>query len=194
DEKSMRSGVTIPYRTNGKITDSFERKGEKETYSHIQFDKTQTKFEIAIWVCQDNRPFSIIGDRGFLRLMKTGRPGYYVPSASTVSCDVKRIFTRTRTRIAKILQECSRVSFQVDAWMLPNHKAYVGIVVTFEYGGEVKKLVLDIVKVAEVCSPLFSHKIVLTTHLVPHRGELGQCLLASCQGVWIGEEGLEHYT
>lgn len=47
---------------------------------------------------------SFVGDRGFLSLMKTGRPGYYVPSASTVARDVKTVFARSRTRIAKMLQ------------------------------------------------------------------------------------------
>jgi hypothetical protein len=36
--------------------------------------------------------------------MKTGRPEYYLPSASTVSRDVKQVFTKVRARIAKMLQ------------------------------------------------------------------------------------------
>ena len=52
------------------------------------------------------RPFEIVKDRGFLSLMKTGRPGYYVPSPSTVSRDVKQVFARTRARVAEMLQVC----------------------------------------------------------------------------------------
>jgi hypothetical protein len=36
--------------------------------------------------------------------MKTGRPGIYIPSASTVSRDVKLVFARTWEQIAKMLQ------------------------------------------------------------------------------------------
>ena len=36
--------------------------------------------------------------------MKTGRPEYYIPSASTVLCDVEQVFTKVRSRIAKMLQ------------------------------------------------------------------------------------------
>ena len=50
------------------------------------------------------RPFSIVEDRGFKSLMKTGRPEYYIPSASTVSRDVRLVFARTRERISKMLQ------------------------------------------------------------------------------------------
>ena len=36
--------------------------------------------------------------------MKTGRPEYHIPSAETVSNDVKDVFVRVRKRIAKMLQ------------------------------------------------------------------------------------------
>lgn len=56
------------------------------------------------WVTESMRPFSIVRDRGFMSLMKTGRPGYFLPSPSTVSRDVKLVFARSRNRIAKLLQ------------------------------------------------------------------------------------------
>jgi hypothetical protein len=36
--------------------------------------------------------------------MKTGRPEYYIPSPSTVSRDVKKVFAKVRNRIARMLQ------------------------------------------------------------------------------------------
>ena len=50
------------------------------------------------------RPFSIVKDRGFLKLMKTGRPNYYIPSPVTVSRDMKTVFIKCRQRIAHMLQ------------------------------------------------------------------------------------------
>ena len=50
------------------------------------------------------RPFSIVEDRGFQALMKTGRPEYYLPSKSTVSRDVKEVYKKVRKRIGKMLQ------------------------------------------------------------------------------------------
>ena len=35
--------------------------------------------------------------------MKTGRPGYYIPAATTVSRDAKLVFTQTRERLAELL-------------------------------------------------------------------------------------------
>lgn len=60
--------------------------------------------EIVRWVSESMRPFSIVKDRGFQSLMKTGRPEYYIPSPETVSRDVKKVFVRCRERIAKMLQ------------------------------------------------------------------------------------------
>jgi hypothetical protein len=58
------------------------------------------------------RPFSVVKDRGFQNLMKTGRPGYYIPSPATVSRDVKKVFVKCRQRIAKMLQvSSSRLSY-----------------------------------------------------------------------------------
>lgn len=63
-----------------------------------------SRVEIVKWVAESCRPFSIVRDPGFKKLMKTGRPGYYLPSPSTVSRDVKMVFARTRQRVAKLLQ------------------------------------------------------------------------------------------
>ena len=60
--------------------------------------------EIVRWVAESKRPFEIVNDRGFQSLMKTGRPGYRIPSPMTVLRDVKEVFLRVRSRIAKMLQ------------------------------------------------------------------------------------------
>lgn len=66
------------------------------------------------WVSESMRPFSIVEDRGFQCLMKTGRPEYCLPSASTVSRDVKEVFTKVRARIAKMLQVRIQVSYMIN--------------------------------------------------------------------------------
>lgn len=60
--------------------------------------------EIVRWIAENKRPFQIVNDRAFQSLMKTGRPGYRIPSAETVSRDVKMAFVNVRKRIAKMLQ------------------------------------------------------------------------------------------
>ncbi len=60
--------------------------------------------EFVRWVSENNRPFQIVNDGRFRSLMKTGRPECYIPSAETLSRDVKNVFVRVRGRIAKGLQ------------------------------------------------------------------------------------------
>ena len=123
DLDSTRKGLDKAKKLqDGSITTAFERKGKgKVTFSHRQHTKTQTRLvmtlqlsnipnvawfraEIVRWVSESHRPFSIVEDRGFRCLMKTGRPEYYLPSARTVSRDVKEVFKKARSRIAKILR------------------------------------------------------------------------------------------
>jgi hypothetical protein len=102
-----RTSVTNLVLKDGSITAVFERLGKANiTYSHRQHTKTEARFitphndkydplkhttcraEIVHWVAESVQPFEIVKDRGFHSLMKTGRPGYYIPSPSTVSRDV----------------------------------------------------------------------------------------------------------
>ena len=70
------------------------------------------------WVAESMRPFSIVEDRGFRCLMKMGRPEYYLPSRSTVSRDVKDVFTRVRKRIAKMLQVSLCIKINIRRFVL----------------------------------------------------------------------------
>ena len=94
------------------------------------------------------RPFIIVEERGFRKLIKTGRPYHYIPSKETVSRDVKHVFAICRQRIAKMLQEYEgSLSFATDAWTSPNQKAYVAITTHFEQSGKPIAMLLDIPEV-----------------------------------------------
>ena len=82
----LKLGILLCFVLNWSIAEAFNRA------------------EIVRWVAESKRPFQIVNDRAFQSLMKTGRPGYRIPSAETVSRDVKQVFIRVRARIAKMLQ------------------------------------------------------------------------------------------
>jgi hypothetical protein len=101
------------------------------------------------WVSESKRPFNIVNDCGFQCLMKTRRPEYYIPSPTTVSRDVKQVFTNVHKRIAKMLQEHDGdLNFTTDAWTSPNHKAFVAVTVHFEIDGVPMSMLLDLKEVA----------------------------------------------
>jgi hypothetical protein len=152
----------------GLITAAFERNGRgKVTYSHRQHTRAETRHvvrvttrfdaqlslscraEIVRWVSENMRPLTIVEDPAFHTLMKTGRLDYYIPSATTVGRDVKMVFAKSRSRIAKMLQSYpGKLNFATDAWTSPNHKAFIAITVHIELDGEPLSFLLDIIEVA----------------------------------------------
>jgi coproporphyrinogen III oxidase len=87
--------------------------------------------------------------------MKTGRPGYYIPSPKTVSQHVKKVFVNVRNRLAKMLWEHEgKLNFSTDAWTSPNHKAFVAVTVHFEINGVPMSMLLDLMEVAKSHSDL----------------------------------------
>ncbi|KAG6913256.1 hypothetical protein DXG01_008365 [Tephrocybe rancida] len=123
---------------SGSIFKIFQRKGKAQvTFSHRQHTRSETRAEIVRWIAECVRPFKIVEDRGFRCLMKTGRPEYWIPSAATVSRDVRLVFARARERIGKILQTS------------PNHRAFIALTTHFELEGVPISIVLDIVEVPE---------------------------------------------
>lgn len=105
--QEAREKVVGSLTRNGSITEAFERKPGKITYSHRPHTQVESRTEIVKWLAENLRPYKIVSDRGFLSLMKTGRPGYFIPSPSTVARDMKAVFVRARSRIAKMLQVSS---------------------------------------------------------------------------------------
>ncbi|KAF5359917.1 hypothetical protein D9758_013966 [Tetrapyrgos nigripes] len=145
--------VTGGYKRNGSITAAFEkRKGSAAnvTYSYRQHTKAETRVEIVRWVSESLRPLTIVKDRGFNCLMKTGRPHYYLPHPTTVSRDVKAVFAKTRRRIADMLQNTeSDINCCIDTWSSPNHKAYAAITAHFEHEGHMLSLLMDFIEIAK---------------------------------------------
>ena len=76
--------------------------------------KVVGRAEIVRWVAEDLQPFSIVEDRGFKSVMKTGRPGCYLPSRTTVSRDMQLVFVRTCNCIAKMLQVSSDAHYREE--------------------------------------------------------------------------------
>ncbi|OJT01922.1 Zinc finger BED domain-containing protein RICESLEEPER 2, partial [Trametes pubescens] len=150
DLDEIRDKIIGSIKKNGSITAAIKHKGKGETYSHRLFTKIEMRTECMKWVMESLWPFQIVRDPGFLRLVKMGRPGYYVPSPSTVSRNARVIFVHTRVRLAHFLRRyAGRLNFATDTWTAENHCAFVVILVFLEQRGKVLVIVLDLVEVPE---------------------------------------------
>ncbi|KAF8994850.1 hypothetical protein BDZ89DRAFT_972040 [Hymenopellis radicata] len=123
----------------------------KEVYSTIALTKAEVQAECARWCAENYRPFKIVADRAFKKLMKTGRPAAYIPHPTTVSRDTKTLFAKTRHRLAKHFKTLkSRLHIATDAWTSPNHKAFVAYTAHWEEDGRRVSTVLDFCELGEV--------------------------------------------
>jgi len=103
-DKETCQTIIQNFQCSGKVTEFFDQKAKDAvTYSSVQHTATETRVEIVCWVCENLHPFNVIKDRGFICLMKTGRPNYYIPLPSTIGHDVKKVFARVRKQIMKML-------------------------------------------------------------------------------------------
>ncbi|KAF7776710.1 hypothetical protein Agabi119p4_5103 [Agaricus bisporus var. burnettii] len=136
---------------DGTITFAFNRIGKgKLTYSNRPHTKVESRLEAVRWVSESKRPFSIVHDHGFLRLMKTGRPHIWVPSPTTVARDVRKVFLSCQQLLAAFLQKYPGcLSFGTDAWTSPNNIPYMAVSAHLRKDGKPVSLLLDFVEVSK---------------------------------------------
>ncbi|KAJ7135163.1 hypothetical protein C8R46DRAFT_816624, partial [Mycena filopes] len=107
-----------------RLTDIFKQHEAAggEAFSHVPLTKEQSRAEHVRWFAESLRPFAIVKDRVYRKLMKTGHPSSYIPSPSTVARDVKALFDKTRERLKKRFKDTPAcVGLATDAWTSPNH-------------------------------------------------------------------------
>ncbi|KAJ3751726.1 hypothetical protein EV360DRAFT_20928, partial [Lentinula raphanica] len=82
------------------------------------------------WVSENARPFQVVQDRCYRWLQKEGRPHQYILSRETVGRDVKKLYMRSKEKLAEELQMCEyKVALALDCWTSPNHRACMSIIV-----------------------------------------------------------------
>ncbi|GLB40642.1 hypothetical protein LshimejAT787_0805130 [Lyophyllum shimeji] len=134
---------------DGSILKAFEEKTvlAKPRYSGNPPTKAEIKADHVRWVCESKRPFEIVNDEGYHRLMKTGRPHHYIPSVSTVRRDLRVAFAKCRHFVSRILQKHQgALHFGTDTWTSPNHRAFIALIVHLEVDGKAKSWCLDVVE------------------------------------------------
>lgn len=82
----------------------------------------------ARWCAESARPFTIVKDRCYKWLQREGRPDRYIPTREQVSFDVKKLYEKSKKRLASELQECDgELAIALDCWSSPNHRPWMSI-------------------------------------------------------------------
>ncbi|KAE9400082.1 hypothetical protein BT96DRAFT_786804, partial [Gymnopus androsaceus JB14] len=85
-------------------------------------------------------------------LQKEGRPKHYMPSKETVAWDMKKLYTKTKEKLAEELRAVDgELPIAINCWTSPNHHAFMSIIVTWlrklENGiGELTTTILDFIE------------------------------------------------
>ncbi|KAH9923721.1 uncharacterized protein BXZ73DRAFT_50916, partial [Epithele typhae] len=172
---------------SGDISVIFERAdGAKGpvTYSNRQHTNMEVRCGVTSrWVAESSRPYNIVKDRHLLTLLKTGRPNYQVPSASTVARDVKAVFAGSRATVRKLLWNYpGRLSFSTDCWTAPNGRPYMAVVVYFIHKTKPISMLLDVIEITEVHTIYYwsrgtpSPQLIIVTAARPRQSHTGATL------------------
>jgi hypothetical protein len=62
--------------------------------------------KLALWAVRRHRPFAIVADPEFIDILIDLNNKVTVPSPTTLSRDVREIFSMSRLKVASILQVC----------------------------------------------------------------------------------------
>ncbi|PBK96080.1 hypothetical protein ARMGADRAFT_925171, partial [Armillaria gallica] len=161
---------------NGSIVSMLKRFGSKIiSYSTHPHTKMETQAEIVRWCAESLQPFNVVADCGFKSLMKTSWPEHYLPHPKTMSWDMKTYNIIARHELTIITQKLNGLlSFATDAWMLPNHQAYVASTVHFMHDdGTPTRMVLDFIEVPKVRRTYLALNNMLIGLVVSYWGEFG---------------------
>ena len=124
-----------------------------------------SRIEIIYWIAENKRPFTIVKDRGFVDLMKTGRPMYRLPSPATVARDVKHVFVGMHSIIALKLKVSTYFTVHV-ADLIPKSRRHTML-----------RLCLILVLHSHYVTHLSSSYLICTTgpFVSVYRTYLGSC-------------------
>jgi len=108
---------------------------------------------IACWVSESMCPFHVVKDQGLCWLCKTGQPNFYLLNETTMAKYIKFLYGWSECRLAEELQVNALIShlgftlmhiqqsydgqlaYQLDFWRLPNHPAFMSILVMWIWRG-----------------------------------------------------------
>ncbi|GJE85026.1 hAT transposon family protein [Phanerochaete sordida] len=112
------------------------------TYNPAKF-----RVKLNIWIARRHRPYNIVQDPEFLELLRMLNAKVEVPHPTTISRDIREIFTITREAVGKMLQEHpGRLHLCLDGWTSPNVISFLGITVHRVHDGKAETFILDFVK------------------------------------------------
>ena len=99
---------------------------------------------IACFICKDLRPYSVVENEGFRRMLNTLEPRYDIPCRKYFTEKaIPALYTETKAHVENALQSAERVALTCDAWTSRATESFVTFTVHFLLEWELRSYVLQ---------------------------------------------------
>lgn len=98
---------------------------------------------LTLMLATDFQPFSIVGDKGFIRFVWLLNPNYKIPDKRTIRYELlPQLFHEAKAKLKLILSETVFLSLTTDIWTSTSMDSYITITTHFFYKDKLQSCVL----------------------------------------------------
>lgn len=108
------------------------------------YSEAKLRLLIVKWCACNSRPMLIVKDEPYVEQLKMFNQGVAIPSDTTVSRDIWRIYELSKVHVKEFLAQVpGKKHLSMDGWSSPNILSILGVTVTYLHSDEVKTVTLD---------------------------------------------------
>ena len=84
--------------------------------------------DIGVFIAADMRPFSVVENQGFRRLLHTLEPKYTIPSrAHFTRTVIPKLYAESKSKVVQILKDAESIAITTDGWTSRSTQSYITI-------------------------------------------------------------------
>lgn len=108
------------------------------------YSEARLRYLIVKWCACNSRPMLIVKDEAYVEQLRMFNQGVAIPSDTTVSRDIRRVFGIAKAHVKAYLAQVPGKKHQtMDGWSSPNVLSVLGNSLTFLVDDEIKTITLD---------------------------------------------------
>ncbi|KAI4357416.1 hypothetical protein L6164_001364 [Bauhinia variegata] len=114
------------------VTEGEEGPGGRKTTVSISYNTEEIRKMLAIFVIEDEMPFSVVEGRGFCQFVNRLEPRFTVPSRRTITRDCYQLFLDEKCKLKEFLKKsCVRACLTTDCWTSIQNISYMCLTTHF---------------------------------------------------------------
>ncbi|SJL16081.1 uncharacterized protein ARMOST_19597 [Armillaria ostoyae] len=131
--------------------------GSMYTYGRLHMKQVE-------WAALCHHPYHMFEDRPYHDILRMMHADVKIPSADTVSRDVKDVYNIVKKRVAKLLQNAwGRIHIAQDGWAAPQKLSLLGLVAVWVIDGKLQVLTLDMIELHKSHTGVYLADVLCTS-------------------------------